>query len=88
MPTGITSSDTTEGAVEDVPSDDDDNVTLAQHLEVQVKHRVAASGAGSSKRPASSLTDAIPPPKQRRTVAKRVVRKILVPQDQLVEVSS
>ena len=57
----------------------EDDQTLAQRAEVKSRLR---SGASSSavKRPAPALDTTLePPPKQRRTVCKRVARKVLKP---------
>lgn len=80
MPTGAASSDALEGTVS---PDDDDDVPLVECLQS------TAGGARTSKRPARRWFEAIfPPPKQRRTAARRVVRKAAVRQHQLAKVSS
>ena len=71
-----------EAEKEDESLSDDDAVPLGQLIK-RVQSRKGIVPAGSSKRPADDLEDAVPPlpKKARTTVGKRAVKKVVVTSD-------
>ena len=83
----VPADDVAAEAAGDSSEDTEDDQTLAHRVEAKSRLRSGVSSS-AAKRPAPDLDSAIdPPPKQRRTAAKRVARKVLEPVTVDVQVS-